>query len=495
MKKQYILSIDQGTTGSRAFLFDVNGKVVGTAYREFKQYFPKPGWVEHDAEEIWQSCVAVIKKALRASSISPQQIAAIGITNQRETTVLWDRKTSRPVHRAIVWQCRRTSAMCDQSRKYEDTFKHKTGLVLDAYFSGTKIKWLLDNVAGLRQRARKGDICFGTIDSWLIWKFTNGKSHVTDTTNASRTLVFNIRKLAWDPALLQILNIPSAMLPRVQDPGSVFGQTAAGVAGLPAGIPIAGVLGDQQAALYGQGCFEAGTIKNTYGTGCFLVLNTGKKLIYSKHGLLSTVASDQQGKSVYALEGSIFIGGAVIQWLRDQLKIITKASETERIAASVKDTAGVYVVPAFAGLGAPYWNSEARGIVTGLTRGASREHLIRAALESIAYQTRDVFEVMQKELGKKIHELKVDGGACNNNFLMQFQADLLDCRIVRPKMIESTARGAAQLAGVTIGLFKNKKSSSRHAVVDRVFIPSMKKTTRDPLYNGWLKALGQAQTS
>lgn len=494
MKNKYILSIDQGTTGSRAFIFDLDEKIVGTAYKEFKQYFPKPGWVEHDAEEIWQSCVAVITKALRTSNISPQHIAAIGVTNQRETTVLWDRTTSRPVHRAIVWQCRRTSSICDQLRKYENKFKYKTGLVLDAYFSGTKIKWLLDNVAGLRQRAQKGDICFGTIDSWLLWKLTNGKSHVTDTTNASRTLVFNIRNLTWDRELLKILNIPSTMLPKVQEPGSLFGYTAAGIAGLPGGIPIAAVLGDQQAALYGQGCFEAGTIKNTYGTGCFLVLNTGTKLIYSRHGLLSTIAADQKGKSVYALEGSIFIAGAVIQWLRDQLRIITKASETENMAAGVKDTAGVYVVPAFAGLGAPYWNSEARGIVTGLTRGAGREHVIRAALESIAYQTRDVFEVMRKELGRKIKELKVDGGACNNNFLMQFQADLLDCRIVRPKMIESTARGVAQLAGVTTGLFKIPKSSSRNGTVDRVFIPSMKKLTRDQYYDGWQKAVRQAQT-
>lgn len=492
-KIKYILSIDQGTTGSRAFIFNSDGKAVASAYKEFKQYFPKPGWVEHDAEEIWQSCVAVIKQVIRNARISPRQIAAIGITNQRETTVLWNRKTSKPVYHAIVWQCRRTASICDQLRKYEKIFKRKTGLVLDAYFSGTKIKWLLDNVLQLRQRAQKGDIAFGTIDSWLIWKLTGGKSHATDTTNASRTLIYNIRKFQWDHELCRILNVPLNILPNVQEPGSIFGYTSKNVAGLPDGVPIAGVLGDQQAALYGQGCFEAGSIKNTYGTGCFLVLNTGKKFITSKHGLLTTIASDAQGKSVYALEGSVFIAGAVVQWLRDQLKIISKSSETEKIAQSVKDTAGVYVVPAFAGLGAPYWNSHVRGIICGLTRGASKEHIVRAALESIAYQTKDVFDVMQKELGRTISELRVDGGACQNNFLMQFQADILNCRIIRPKMIESTAKGAAQLAAVTVKLSKLKIASQKNAI-ERIFIPSMNNSIRQKLTQGWQKAVRQDQT-
>ncbi len=488
---KYILSIDQGTTGSRAYVFDVNGKIVGTAYKEFTQYFPKPGWVEHDAEEIWRSCVFVIRKALRSAKISPKQIAAIGVTNQRETTVLWDRKTSKPVHRAIVWQCRRTAAKCESLKKYKAKFQQKTGLIIDAYFSGTKIQWLLDNVSGLRKRAAKNEIAFGTIDSWLIWKLTGGKSHVTDTTNASRTLIYNIRKFQWDEELARLLNVPLSILPKVQEPGSIFGTTANKETGLPDGIPIAAVLGDQQAALYGQGCFEPGTIKNTYGTGCFLVLNTGKKFIASKYGLLSTVASDANGKSVYALEGSVFIAGAVVQWLRDQLKIITKAGDTEKIATSVKDTAGVYIVPAFAGLGAPYWDSDARGTITGVTRGTKREHLVRAALESIAYQTKDVFEVMKKELGRNISELKVDGGACKNNFLMKFQADLLNCKIIRPTIIESTAYGVAQLAGVTVGILKRK---STRGIVDRVFVPTMSKKQRDQLNSGWQQAVRRTQT-
>ncbi len=497
MSKQFILALDQGTTGSRAFLFDKKGKIVASSYKEFKQYFPKPGWVEHDAEEIWSSCVDVIKGALRKARVSSNQIAAIGITNQRETTVLWDRETSKPVARAIVWQCRRTAEICLRlkARGLEKNFKHKTGLVLDPYFSGTKIKWFLDNIPGLRKRAERGQICFGTIDSWLIWKLTGGQSHVTDFTNASRTLIFNIRNLCWDKELLKILNIPENILPRARNSGSIFGYTAGGQKKLPlpSRIPIAAVLGDQQAALYGQGCFEAGTLKNTYGTGCFIVLNTGKKCIYSKKGLLSTLISDERGKPLYALEGSIFIAGAVVQWLRDGLGVIQKSSDIEKAIQGVKDTQGVYFVPAFTGLGAPHWDSHARGLLCGLTRGTNLKHILRAALESIAYQTKDVVDIMREELKKDIKELNVDGGACRNNFLMQFQADILGCKIIRPKMIESTAQGVAFLAGVTIGLWKGKKDLESLRRVDRVFIPQMKNKERAHLYAGWQEAVERAR--
>lgn len=497
MQKQFILALDQGTTGSRAFLFDQDGCIVASDYKEFKQYFPKPGWVEHDAEEIWRSCVDVIKGVLRKSRVSSKKIAAIGITNQRETTILWNRKTGKPVARAIVWQCRRTSDICRKLSRHSAMFRRKTGLVMDPYFSGTKIKWCLDNIKGLRARAQKGNICFGTIDSWLIWKLTGGKSHVTDMTNASRTLIFNIRTFQWDKELLKILRIPSAVLPSVQNSGSIFGYTShvgsADLRFLPSGIPIASVLGDQQAALYGQGCYEPGTIKNTYGTGCFIVLNTGKKLILSKQGLLSTIASDAKGKPIYAIEGSIFIAGAVVQWLRDQLSIVRESSETEKIAKGLKDTGGVYFVPAFTGLGAPYWNALARGMICGLTRGTNPGHITRAALESIAYQTKDVFDIMRVELGKQIRSLKVDGGACQNNFLMQFQADILDCEIIRPEIIESTAFGAAQLAGVTIGLWKSKKDLKKLHQIQRVFKPKMENKKRKELCDGWKKAIGQTQ--
>ncbi|VAX36690.1 Glycerol kinase [hydrothermal vent metagenome] len=495
MRKGYILALDQGTTGSRAFLFDEKGGVVGSSYREFTQYFPKPGWVEHDAEEIWQSCVAVIKNVLRKTKIHVIDISAIGITNQRETTVLWDRKTSKPVAKAIVWQCRRTAGICGdlKKEKLEGLFRRKTGLVLDPYFSGTKIKWYLDNIKSLRKQCDKGDICFGTIDSWLIWKLTGGTSHVTDFTNASRTLVFNIKTLKWDQELLKVLDIPKAILPEVKPSGSIFGYTVKNQTGLTEGIPIASVLGDQQAALYGQGCYESGTVKNTYGTGCFLVLNTGKKLIFSKKGLLSTIACDDQGRPVYALEGSIFIAGAVIQWLRDQLGIIKKASDTEGFIKGVKDTHGVYFVPAFTGLGAPYWDSHTRGVISGLTRGANKKHIVRAALESIAYQTKDVFDVMQEESPFKIKKMKVDGGACQNDFLMQFQADMLGCAVVRPKAIESTAQGAAYLAGVTMGIWKGKKDLDRLRKVGKVFKPAISSQKRKNLYKGWTQAVDQAR--
>jgi len=488
MGKKYILALDQGTTGSRAFLFDQNGRVVNSDYREFKQYFPKPGWVEHDADEIWQSCESVIKGVLRKSKISPKNIAAIGITNQRETTVLWDRNTSRPVGKAIVWQCRRTADICLSLKKFSPVFRRKTGLVLDPYFSGTKIKWILDNTKGLRLKACDGRICFGTIDSWLIWKLTGGQEHVTDMTNASRTLLFNIRQRKWDEELLSILDVPKAVLPRVQNSGSIFGHTAEEGGCLPSGIPIASVLGDQQAALYGQGCYAAGTVKNTYGTGCFIVLNTGTKLILSKAGLLSTIASDEYGRPVYAMEGSIFIAGAAIQWLRDQMGILKQSSESESLIKGLKDSGGVYFVPAFTGLGAPYWNAEARGMISGITRGTHRGHITRAALEAMAYQTKDVFDVMIKESGKRIRALKVDGGACQNNFLMQFQSDILGCSIVRPKMIESTALGAAQLAGVTVGIWRPRELDAMRGI-DLTFTPKIKSGERKDLYAGWREAI------
>lgn len=488
--KKYILAIDQGTTGSRAFIFDDRCQIVASAYQEFKQYFPKPGWVEHDAEEIWRSCLKVINSAIAKAKISATHIKAIGITNQRETTVLWDRRSGKPIHRAIVWQCRRTSEACDKLKKrgLENKFRQKTGLVLDPYFSGTKIKWILDNVPGARRRAAQGQIAFGTIDSWLIWKLSGGKAHTTDFTNASRTLLFNIKTKQWDKDLLRILNVPSNILPKAQPSGSVFGKTSSRDIKLPAGIPITGVLGDQQAALYGQGCFVPGTSKNTYGTGCFLVLNTGKKCIHSRNGLLTTLASDALGKPVYALEGSVFIAGAVVQWIRDQLGVIKRSSEIEAAVKNVKDTAGVYFVPAFSGLGAPYWDAHARGIICGLTRGANLKHIMRAALESICYQTKDVFDLMQKESSQKIRELRVDGGACRNNFLMQFQADILDAKVIRPKIIESTALGVAQLAGVSVGLWK-PKDLARFSRISAKFISKMKPSERQDLYSGWQKAV------
>jgi len=494
MKNKYILALDQGTTGSRALIFNERGKIVRSAYKEFKQYYPKPGWVEHDAQEIWESICHVIKAALIKGHIDPKQIKAIGITNQRETSVIWERKTSKPVARAIVWQCRRTADICQKLKKYTQTFRHKTGLVVDPYFSGTKIKWYLDNIKGLRDKARKGSLCFGTIDSWLIWKLTAGASHATDMTNASRTLIFNIRTKKWDDQLLKILGIPKQILPKVQNSGSVFGRTvgARHAAPLPSGIPITGVLGDQQAALYGQGCTEPGTVKNTYGTGCFIMLNTGKKFVASKGGLLTTLASDLKGKPVYALEGAIFIAGAVMQWLRDELKFFKTAPESEKIINDVKDTHGVYLVPAFTGLGAPYWDAQARGLISGLTRGANYKHIIRAALEAIAYQTKDVFELMKKETGKPIRELKVDGGACKNNFLMQFQSDLLDCRILRPQIIESTAQGAAFLAAVTAGIYKARDLAQMNRT-GRIFKPNMSDAKRKELYAGWLHAVEKSK--
>jgi len=488
--KKYILSIDQGTTGSRAFIFDAQGHVVSSAYQEFKQYYPKPGWVEHDAQEIWGSVEAVIRKAVSKSHIDPKSIAAIGITNQRETTVIWDRKSAKPFYRAIVWQCRRTAEACTRLKKHEGTFRKITGLVVDAYFSGTKVQWLLDHVPGLRQKAAKGQAAFGTIDSWLIYQLTNGTAHVTDMTNASRTLIFDIKAKTWSKPLLKLLRIPENILPKVLPSSSVFGYTAQGVAGLPQGIPIMAVMGDQQAALYGQGCFLPGSIKNTYGTGCFMLLNTGRQCVYSKKGLLTTLACDASGKPVYALEGAVFIAGAVIQWLRDELKMIKDSSSSELMIKGIDDTNGVYLVPAFVGLGAPYWNADARGIITGLTRGTNTRHIVRAALESMAYQTKEIFDLMSSESGLRIRSLAVDGGACRNDFLMQFQADMLNADIVRPLMVDTTVAGAAYLAGVSIGLWKIKDLQKINKT-ERTFTPRMTRSRARSMYDGWCRAVRQ----
>ncbi len=467
--------------------------MVSSVYQEFKQYYPKPGWVEHDANEIWESVEAVVRKAMKQSRVDPKSIAAIGITNQRETTVLWDRRTQRPFYHAIVWQCRRTAEACRRLKKHEDLFRKTTGLVVDAYFSGTKIQWLLDHLPGLRQKASRGQVAFGTMDSWLIYKLTNGASHVTDMTNASRTLIFDIKAKVFSKPLLKLLNIPENILPRVLPSSSVFGYTARGIAGLPEGIPITAVMGDQQAALYGQGCFTPGSVKNTYGTGCFMLLNTGDKCVYSKKGLLTTLGCDAQGQPVYVLEGSVFIAGAVVQWLRDELKMIKDSASTEKMISGIKETQGVYVVPAFVGLGAPYWDPQARGLITGLTRGTNKEHIVRAALESMAYQTKDVFDVMGKESRLRIRTLAVDGGACRNNFLMQFQADMLGIPIYRPLMVDSTASGAAYLAGVSIGLWK-PKDVLKIKVIERIFKPNMTRLEAKAKYAGWCHAVRQTLT-
>ncbi len=492
---KYILAIDQGTTGSRAFVFDKRGYIVSSAYKEFPQIYPASGWVEHNPDDIWRSVEFVTKRALLQKNIKSSDIAAIGITNQRETTIIWDRKTGRPVHNAIVWQCRRTAGICDQLKHagYASLFHKKTGLLLDAYFSGTKIKWLLDNIKGLRNRARAGHICFGTVDSWLIWKLTGAKVHATDYTNASRTLIFNIKEKIWDDELLKIMNIPQAVLPEVRSSSSIFGKTQKNICGLISGIPIAGIAGDQQAALFGQGCFREGEMKNTYGTGCFLLLNTGQNLTLSKKGLLTTLACDIQGNPSYALEGSVFIGGAAVQWLRDELKLIRTAAESEKWASKVSDTGGVYFVPAFVGLGAPYWDASARGTIIGITRGTTRSHIIRAALEAIAYQVKDIVEIMQEETGEILSSLRVDGGACQNNFLMQFQADILKTRITRPRITETTAKGVAMLAGLAAGFWTTdelKKALS----IKRTFLPRMEDTTRTKLYAGWKKAVEKSRS-
>ncbi len=487
--KKYILALDQGTTSSRAILFDKKGQIVSKAQKEFKQIYPKAGWVEHDPEEIWTTQLEVSKEVIKKAGIELSEISSIGITNQRETTVVWDKNTGVPVYNAIVWQCRRTSDFCDnlKLRGLEKVIQKKTGLVIDAYFSGSKIKWILDNVKGARERAEKGELIFGTIDTWLIWKLTAGAVHATDYSNASRTMLFNIHDLKWDNELTKEFMVPLKMLPKVLSSSGKFGVTDEKLLG--AEILIAGVAGDQQAALFGQGCFEAGMVKNTYGTGCFMLMNTGSKQFISKNGLLTTIAWELDGKVHYALEGSIFMAGAVIQWLRDEMKLISEASETEEIAQSVKDSNGVYLVPAFSGMGAPYWDMYARGTVVGLTRGSNRAHFVRAALEAIAYQTRDVLEAMQDDSEIELMTLKVDGGAVANNFLMQFQSDILGVKVERPVNTESTAFGAACLAGLASGFWRNKEELLSFIKAEKIFNPKMNLGTREEKFKGWKRAV------
>ena len=490
MEKKYILALDQGTTSSRAILFDHAGKICGVAQKEFEQIFPKPGWVEHNANEIWLSILAVISEVLTNNDVSPKEIASIGITNQRETAVVWDKNTGKPIYNAIVWQSRQTVDICNDLKAagHEQEFKDKTGLVVDAYFSGTKVKWILDHVAGSREKAAKGDILFGTIDTWVIWKLTGGKVHVTDYTNASRTLMYNIHELKWDDALLKYLDVPKAMLPEVKPSSEVYGNTV-DYHFFGEEVPIAGIAGDQQAALFGQACFEVGMAKNTYGTGCFMLMNTGEKAFKSENGLLTTIAWGLDGKVEYALEGSIFVAGAAIQWIRDGLKIIGNAKETEAMATSLASNDGVYLVPAFVGLGAPYWDSEVRGAIFGLTRGSGREQIARAALESIAYQTVDVLDSMNKDSGIPVKALRVDGGAVANDFLVQFQSDLLGVPVDRPVVQETTALGAAYLAGLAVGFWKDKSEIAKQWAIDKSFKPEMAKADRDKLYSGWQTAV------
>ena len=493
--KKYILSIDQGTTSCRAILFNGSGIIEGVEQREFEQIFPKSGWVEHDATVIWKTQLEVIKNVLYKNNISPSQIEAIGITNQRETTVLWDKNTGKPVYNAIVWQSRQTEEICERYRSsdFENYVKENTGLVVDPYFSATKIKWILENVQGVKEKAQKGDILFGTIDTWLIWNLTGGKLHITDYSNASRTMLFNIKTLKWDKYILEKLDIPESILPKVVNSSEVYGKTSKNLLGEE--ITISGIAGDQQAALFGECCFQKGSVKNTYGTGCFMLMNTGENMIVSKNGLVSTIAWGIDGKIEYALEGSVFIAGAVIQWLRDGLGIIESSRESEFCALQVKDTAGTYFVPAFTGLGTPYWDSDARGIITGLTRGVNKNHIVRAALESIAYQSADVVKAMEKDSGIKIKNMCVDGGAAANNFLMQFQSDILGCEISRIKVIESTAMGAAFLAGLATGFWKDREEIQNLLVSDRHFTPEMDVETRENKLNGWKEAVKRAMSN
>lgn len=486
--EQFIMALDQGTTSSRAILFDRKGNIRGVAQEEFQQIYPQPGWVEHDAEEIWSTQLKVARQVLKNSGVRAGQIAAIGITNQRETTLIWERTTGKPIHNAIVWQDRRTASICDQLKTdgWENYVRENTGLVIDAYFSGTKVKWLLDQVEGARERAERGELCFGTMDSWLIWKLTGGKKHVTDYTNASRTLIYNIRDLKWDEKLCDELGIPASMLPEVKSSSEVYAETDKDMFG--AAIPIAGIAGDQQAALFGQACHQPGMAKNTYGTGCFMLMNTGTEMVRSKAGLLTTIAWGLDGEVNYALEGSVFIAGAAIQWLRDGLKIIDESPDSEFFSMKVPHTDGVYVVPAFAGLGAPYWDMYARGAIFGLTRGTSKSHLIRATLESLAYQTKDVLNAMEKDAGTALKGLRVDGGASANNLLMQFQADILGVSAERPQIIETTALGAAYLAGLATGYW-SKDQLQKQWQLDRAFSPEMKTERREELYAGWQKAV------
>ncbi|WP_163859418.1 glycerol kinase GlpK [Paenibacillus elgii] len=487
--ERFILSLDQGTTSSRAILFNHDSRIVSAVQKEFAQYYPQPGWVEQDAEEIWESVVSVISLCLSKAGIGPSQVAAIGIANQRETTVVWDKMTGKPIYNAIVWQSRQTTPICERlkSQGWQDLVHEKTGLLIDAYFSATKAAWILDEVPGARARAERGELLFGTVDTWLIWKLTGGKVHVTDYSNASRTMMFNIRELKWDTELLKRLNIPESMLPEVRPSSCIYGVTDKEIVG--GEIAIAGMAGDQQAALFGQACFEEGAAKNTYGTGCFMLMHTGSKAVYSKHGLLTTIAWGIGGRVEYALEGSIFVAGSAIQWLRDGLRMIKSAEESEAFASRVESAEGVYVVPALVGLGTPYWDSDARGAVFGVTRGTTKEHFIRATLEALAYQTKDVLAVMEEESGITLHSLRVDGGAVKNNFLMQFQSDILNVSVDRPVINETTALGAAYLAGLAVGYWADQSDIVKQWKRDKTFMPNMDDAKRRNLYDGWKKAV------
>ena len=486
---KYIMALDAGTTSNRCILFNEKGEMCSVAQKEFTQYFPKPGWVEHDANEIWSTQLEVAQRAMANIGATAADIKAIGITNQRETTIVWDKNTGEPVHHAIVWQCRRTSEYCDSLKEkgLVDTFRAKTGLVIDAYFSGTKLRWLLENVEGVRERAERGELLFGTVETWLIWKLTGGKAHVTDYSNASRTMLFNINTLQWDDEILAELNIPKCMLPEAKPSSCVYGETLAQFFGAP--IPIAGAAGDQQAALFGQTCFKPGEAKNTYGTGCFMLMNTGEKPVFSKNGLVTTIAWGLDGKVEYALEGSIFVAGAAIQWLRDEMKLIDSSPDSEYMAQKVKNTNGCYVVPAFTGLGAPHWDQYARGTIVGLTRGVNKYHIIRATLDSLCYQTNDVLQAMKADSGIELAALKVDGGASANNYLMQTQADLINAPVQRPRCVETTAMGAAYLAGLAVGYWSSKEDVIKNWAIDRTFEPNIAEDDRVARIKGWNKAV------
>ncbi len=489
--KQYVVALDQGTTSSRCIIFDRDQRIVGVAQREFTQIYPKPGWVEHDPMEIWSSQYSVLTEALAQTGIAPEDIAAIGITNQRETTIVWDKQTGRPIYNAIVWQCRRTAALCEalkKDREFTGYIQQHTGLLIDAYFSATKIKWILDQVEGARERAAAGELLFGTVDSWLVWKLTGGKAHVTDYTNASRTMLFDIEKLCWDEHICHTLGIPQTMLPQVMDSSAIYGTV--NLQGVE--VPIAGIAGDQQAALFGQACFAPGEAKNTYGTGCFLLMNTGRRLCRSQNGLVSTIAVGLNGQVEYALEGSVFVGGAVIQWVRDELRFITESRDAEYYASKVPDTGGVYLVPAFTGLGAPHWDMYARGALVGITRGTSREHIIRAAQESIAYQVYDLVDAMEKDTGIPLSALNADGGASRDKFLMQFQSDILNKPLHRPAITETTALGAACLAGLAVGMWKDREELRQRRLLSQNYEPHMDQARREQLLRGWHKAVGRS---
>lgn len=492
--EKYIMSIDQGTTSSRAILFDKEGDIKGVAQREFKQYFPKSGWVEHDANEIWTSVLAVMTEVLNENEINADQIEGIGITNQRETTVIWDKNTGRPIYHAIVWQSRQTQSICHELKEqgHEETFRNKTGLLLDPYFAGTKVKWILDNVDGAREKAENGDLLFGTIDTWLVWKLSGGEAHITDYSNASRTLMYNIYDLQWDDELLDLLNVPKQLLPEIKESSEIYAHTK-DYHFFGQEVPISGIAGDQQAALFGQACFERGDVKNTYGTGGFMLMNTGEEPVKSESGLLTTIAYGLDGKVNYALEGSIFVSGSAIQWLRDGLRIINSAPQSENYATRVDSTDNVYFVPAFVGLGTPYWDSEARGAIFGLSRGTEKEHFIRATLESLCYQTRDVMEAMSKDSKIEVNNLRVDGGAVKNNFIMQFQADIVNTAVERPEIQETTALGAAYLAGLAVGFWDSKDEIANRWQLETEFTPQMSEEDRTKLYKGWKKAVEATQ--